>query len=91
MSSKDIDELLEIWNETKTKIADLEKKCDKYKQYCERLMKKMNVDILSGSRYYVSRSQVTRSTMSKKDVPDDVWNKYASKCTYPSYYVKKVK
>lgn len=91
MSTKDIDELLERWNETKDKITELEKKCEKYKAYCEKLMKRMNVDILSGSKFYVSKVNVTRSTMSKKDVPDEIWNKYSNKCSYPSYYVKKVK
>ena len=91
MSSEDIDELLELWNTTKQKITELEKKCDKYKAYVEKLMEKRNINILSGTQFTVNRTEVKRTSISRKDVPLDIWNKYANNNTYFMYHLKKLK
>ena len=44
MNSKDIDDLLNKWHQTKKEISELEKKLDKYKKYAN-ILKCINLTI----------------------------------------------
>lgn len=90
-SNKDIDDLLDKWYEAKQTIAELEKKQDKYKKLAEKLMSSSGSNSLSSSSYKLSRKNMIRLSLSKKDVPDDIWNRYAKQISYSAYYIKKQK
>ena len=87
MEQKDIETLLEKWYDMKQEISELETKCDKYKRCMERIMDNKGVDIISSSNHKLKRKQITRATLSKKNVPKDLWDKYSRESTYPVYYL----
>ena len=91
MDKIDIDDLLDTWFKTKLQIALLEKKCEKYKKYCEKIMNKNEEDRLTSSDYILKRAHTTRSTVCKKDLPVDIWNKYSKESSFPIYYLRQKK
>jgi len=87
VNSTDITTLLERWFETKAEITELEKKLEKYKRIANRAMDQQNTDTLSSNYYTLKRKNISRTTISKQDVPNDVWKTYAKTCSYPAYYL----
>lgn len=88
MDKNDIEELLDKWYKTKQEIAFLEKKCEKYKRYSEKILNNLNVNNLVTHDFTLKRVDITKSTLSKKDVPPELWNKYSNEVSYPVYYLK---
>jgi hypothetical protein len=84
----DIDELLKRWKEAKDEISELESKCEKYKRAVEKIMDSEDTNKLSSNSnsICVSRRILNRDTLSKKDVPKDIWEKYAKKLSYTAFY-----
>lgn len=85
--SKKVEELLEKWYSAKQEMAKLEKKCEKYKKLANDLMKGSNQ--LKAGDYSVIKRRQTRTMISKKDVPSDLWDKYAKLTSYDAFYVSK--
>jgi len=91
IDKKDIEELLEKWYKTKLELALLEKKCDKYKKYCEKIMNNLDKNNIVTDNYNIKRIHITRETLGKKDVPEEIWKKYSNKNSFPVYYLKQNK
>ena len=87
----DISELLKKWAETKKEIATLEKKCDKYKKYVDAILENNDSESVSSNEYILKRKIISKSTLSKNDVPKDIWNKYSKNCSYPAYFLTSAK
>lgn len=85
----EIDKLLRKWNEAKLKIKELENTCDRYKKLSEKIMKKTGKDIIENSEFFLERRVIGKSTISKSDVPKDLWEKYSKKSSYPAFYLRK--
>ena len=85
----DLNVILEKRNDAKKNKYFYEKECDKYKDAVERYMKKKEKDNITGSNFSVDKRYVTRSQISKQNVPEDIWNKYSKKYTYTVYRLKK--
>jgi hypothetical protein len=89
-TESDIDELLKRWKDTKDQIAELEKKCEKYKKAVEKIMDSQDTNILSSTSSHinisVTRRTLNRDTLSKKDVPKNIWTEYAKKLSYTAFY-----
>jgi hypothetical protein len=83
----DIDDLLSNWYKTKQEITLLEQKCEKYKKVAEKIMSQKEKDILKSDSYSLKKIDIVRSTISKNDVPSDIWDKYSKKTSYSSYYL----
>jgi len=90
-TEEDIDTLLEKWYKIKQEIALLEKKCDKYKKYAEKIMNDQEVNLLSNQVYSLTKREMNRAVLLKEDIPRDIWNKYSKSITYPMYVIKKKK
>jgi hypothetical protein len=88
IDKNDIEELLDVWFKTKEEIAVLEKKCEKYKKYCEKILDNLEENNISSNDYSLKRINLTKGTISKKDVPSDIWKQYSREVTYPVYYLK---
>lgn len=88
---RDIDELLENWFQTKKNIAVLEKKCERYKKLAEKLMDAKEEENLHSDKYILTRRNMTRENLSKKNVPADIWSKYCKKSQFSAYYFTKKK
>lgn len=85
-----INELLENWYKTKLEINLLEKKCEKYKKCCEKMMNNANKNTLSSSEYILKKISMKRNTISKNDVPLEFWNKYSKESSFYSYYLNPI-
>lgn len=79
--------VLRDWNTAKLKLADLNKECDRYKDAVERLMDKKGVDSLESGGIKVKRKNIHRSSLSKNDVPKDVWQRYSKQFSYNAYFL----
>jgi len=89
--TNDMDTLLEKYNDTKEQISILEKKLEKYKKYAERIMDNEDKDEISNLKFSLTRRNMSRTTLSKDDIPKDIWNKYARNINYPMYILRKKK
>ncbi len=87
ISDEDINELLSNWYDAKLQIANLEKKCDKYKKYSEKILDELGKNNYDSKNFSIKRTNMSRSTISKKDVPSDIWNEYSNTSTYTAYYI----
>jgi len=83
-----IKEAVEEWHKAKEKVAFYEKQSEKLKQQVIEYMKNKEVETLVTTNYIVSKKSMSRDSLSKKDVPDDVWKKYAKNISYDAYYIK---
>ena len=87
----DICALLQKWSEAKSEIIELEKKIDKYKRLANRIMDKNDGNTINSLEYKLTRKEISRTSISKKDVPKETWNKYSRTSTYTAYYLSKKK
>jgi len=87
MSNTDIYTLLQKWSEAKNEITNLEKKIEKYKRIATSIMDQQGNNTVSSDEYTLRRKEMSRTTISKKNVPQDVWNKYSKLSKYKAYYL----
>jgi len=83
-----IKEAVEEWYKAKEKVTFYEKQSEKLKQQVIDYMKNKEVETLVTTNYVVSKKSMSRDSLSKKDVPDDIWKKYAKNISYDAYYIK---
>ena len=88
-NQNDIGKLLEKWSQTKEQIANLEKRIEKYKRVANKLMVKEKSNTLNSLVYRLTSRKISKKTISKIDVPVEIWDKYAKTCTYNAYYLHK--
>lgn len=69
-----LDETIEKFIEVKERIAELEKKHERYREYIEKEMNKMDKDEITYQNYLIKKSVMKRETLSKKDVPRQIWD-----------------
>ena len=77
-----LNKVLDEWWETKKKIAALSSKEKGLKRKVDDAMVKAKRRKLEDGSFIVSRKECTRESVSKKNLPTDVWDKY---CTSTSY------
>jgi len=75
------------WNKYKNIIAEHEKKMEIYKNKVIEYMKDNELSTINTTDFSVKQSKYSRETLSKKDLPSDIWNKY---CKSSSYYIYKL-
>lgn len=83
-----IKEAVEEWYKTKEKVTFYEKQIEKLKQEVINYMKDKQVETLVTTNYMVSKKSMQRDSLSKKDIPEDIWKKYAKNISYDAYYIK---
>lgn len=87
----ELDDLLFKWQQAKEQKILYEKQCEKYRTSVEKYMSKKNISTIDTKNYILSRKDTTRQQLTKKDVPIDIYNRYASRITYSTYHVKEKK
>lgn len=79
--------------ETKNKLKELEKKSEKYNKIIQDYMTKENTNSFDheyeNQKYNIKKSIVSRQSVSKKDMPIDVWEKYSKYSSYVMISLKK--
>ena len=88
-TSDDITNLLNHWMSTKNQIAELELSLTKYKKLATKIMSKTDTDTIHSDDYILKKRTLTKKTLSKDDVPKEIWERYAKTTTYPAYYLSK--
>lgn len=73
----DVDNLLEKWADARNTISSLEKKVETYKKLMKQYFARNNITKYENEFFKVKQGTQTRSLITKKNVPDDVWDLYA--------------
>lgn len=87
VNSSDISTLLEKWSEDKASLVEIEKRIEKYKRLANRIMNNQDTDKLSNTYYTLKRRELSRTTLTKQDVPNEIWKKYSRSVSYSAYYL----
>ena len=90
-----ISETLTKFIETKNKLEDLQKRHERYRKLIEDHMLNEGVADLchkiDNDSYQIKKTLTSRETISKKELPKDVWEKYSKSSSYSIIRVKKLK
>lgn len=86
-----IEETIDKFLETRDKLADLEKKHEKYRKTIEEYMTSQGLGEIKHNDLILKKSLSTRETVSKKDLPAEIWEKYSKLSRYTMITVKKDK
>lgn len=73
----DIDHVIMRWSQTKEEMDVLQKKIDKYKKQVKIFLVRNSLTKYESGNNTVTLSNRKHSGITKKSVPDDVWNRYA--------------
>lgn len=87
----DIKDTLKKWDIAREKIESLEKKIQKYKNIITKELNSKKTETISCGDYKVTRRRNTRTYLSKENIPDDIWQKYSSRCSYDALFLTKIK
>lgn len=91
MDDREIENVLTKWYDAKQEINALEAKISKYRGMINREMNRQEVNKLISDNYTVTQSRISRLSISKNDIPEDLWHKYATRTTYPAFTVRRRK
>lgn len=74
---EEIDTVIEYYSKLKQDIKKLEEKQEEYKEILLSVLNSTNTDIIKGKRFQIRRILQKRKYLNKKNVPDDIFNKYS--------------
>lgn len=89
--SEDIDNLLDNWADAKEQISDLEHDIEKYKKLATKILYKNDTETISNNTFILKRRQFSKQTLSKNNVPKDIWHKYSKTTDCKAFYLSKKK
>ena len=88
-------EIIAKFIEAKQKLAEWEKRHDKYKTMIEEHMRDRDLTTLDQTvdeiPYQIKKLIINRETLCKKDVPADIWERYSKSTRYTMIRVDKNK
>jgi len=87
----DVETFLNKWYELKETIANLEKTMENYKNMAEKIMVKKKTTVLVNTNFILTKRELSRGFVSKKDLPESVWNQYSKKSNYNAYFINRIK
>lgn len=86
-TSQDMTTIMTKWSEDKKKIAEIEERIEKYKKIAGKYMDKERITSYSDSMYTLRRTTMSRSSITKNDVPENIWKQYSKSCSFPAFYL----
>lgn len=90
ISDEKLEKLLSEWSKAKHQIAKLEAREKDIKQLVSDIMKEDDTSSIYTENYKVTKRNQSRSCISQKDVPEDIWNKYSKKTSFLVFNLKRV-
>ena len=87
----DIENILSKWNDAKNKLEDLEDSIKQYKLLISKEMNRRDTDKITCGKFSVTRRRNTRTYITKENLPEDIWNKYSSRCSYDALFLSEKK
>ena len=79
MNNQELKDIIEDWYQLKKRVSELEKRID------------INRDTVLAGELCVKKSILERESITRKDVPSEIWHKYANKSKSYMYKVGKRK
>lgn len=73
----DVDALLDKWADARNTISVLEKRVENYKKVMKQYLARNNLTKYENDFFIVRQGTQNRSFVTKKNVPEDVWDMYA--------------
>ena len=90
---KDDRELFTKFIQIKQKLDELQERHDRYRKNIEEYMAKEDITSIEhtvdGKNYNVKKSLMSRESISKKELPEDIWNKYCKSSSFTTIRVLK--
>lgn len=83
-----IKEKVSEWYKMKEQAAFFEKKADKLRSDVMDYMKDINIDSIVTTDYIVKKKEMSRESVTKKDLPEDIWKKYCKQLNYETLTIK---
>ena len=83
--------ILSKWNDAKKKLETLEHRISKYKLIITKEMNSKETDKISTSNYTVTRRRNTRTYVTRENLPEDIWKKYSTRCSFDALFLSKNK
>ena len=74
----DVSQLLSKWADARNTISALEKKVDQYKKIMASHMQKNDIAKYEDDFFIVRQTTQNRSIITKKSVPSEIWEAYAT-------------
>jgi len=87
----DLETILSKWNDDKKKLEILESRINKYKVKITKEMNSKDTDKISTSNYTVTRRRNTRTYVTRENLPEDIWKKYSTRCSFDALFLSKNK
>lgn len=84
-----MDDLLKNWYEAKETIGKMEAKIKDYKIQAERMMKTDGKNQMENKDYYLEMKKMKRRSISKDDLPEELWKNYSRENEFNCYYIMK--
>lgn len=84
-----LDDLLQDWESAKAKLKKYEEIVESRRKAVMRYMLDKQTKEIKTSHYSVKMSTATRETLTKKDVPREIWDKYSKKVSYETCVLRK--
>jgi len=88
ITPSEIDELIERWNTSREQSRELAKKEKKYRRLMEKIMDITGAQIIKGKELQVTRTTQNRRTISRADLPSDIFQQYSKLKTVDMYYIR---
>lgn len=88
ITPSEIDELIERWNTAREQSRELAKKEKKYRRLMEKIMDITGAQIIKGKELQVTRTTQNRRTISREDLPPDIFQQYSKVKTVDMYYIR---
>lgn len=83
-----IKEKVSEWYKMKEQAAFFDKKADKLRNDIMSYMKDINIDSIVTTDYIVKKKELSRESVTKKDLPEDVWKQYCKRLNYETLTIK---
>jgi hypothetical protein len=80
-----IEEHLQKWYELREVLNKTDKEMENHKNIVSKYMIDNDIDKMKSGDIKVTKSLCNRDFLNKKDVPKDVWEKYAKKNSYYTF------
>lgn len=81
--------------EIKIKLDELQKRYEKYRTVVEEHMKQDGINYIEhtvdNQKYKIQKSLMSRESISKKELPKEIWERYCKSSSYNTLRVSKMK
>ncbi|CAE8672901.1 unnamed protein product [Polarella glacialis] len=86
-----VNKILARWSAAKKMSAEADKEIEACKTAVEATMVKTGVEAIKTARYEVTKRMQSRESVSRADLPQDIWAKFAKKSTFSVLSFKELK